>query len=45
MDYRAVVVADGCSEKDPEVQRLLMEKIIPDQARVATVEECIGAIP
>jgi nicotinamidase-related amidase len=45
MDYRAVVVADGCSDKDPEVQRILMEKIFPDQARVATVEECIGAIP
>jgi nicotinamidase-related amidase len=45
MDYRAVVVADGCSDKDPEVQRLLMEKIFPFQARVATVEECIGALP
>jgi aryl-alcohol dehydrogenase-like predicted oxidoreductase len=45
MDYRAVVVADGCSDKDPEVQRVLMEKIFPAQARVAMVEECIGAIP
>jgi len=45
MDYRAVVVADGCSDKDPEVQRVLMEKIFPFQARVAMVEECIGAIP
>jgi nicotinamidase-related amidase len=45
MDYRAVVVADGCSDKDPEVQRVLMEKIFPFQARVATVEECLGAIP
>jgi nicotinamidase-related amidase len=45
MDYRAVVVSDGCSDKDPEVQHVLMEKIFPFQARVATVEECIGAIP
>jgi nicotinamidase-related amidase len=45
MDYRAVVVADGCSDKDPEVQRVLMEKIFPFQARIATVEECLGAIP
>jgi nicotinamidase-related amidase len=45
MDYRAVVVADGCSDNDPEVQRVLMERIFPSQARVATVEECIGAIP
>jgi nicotinamidase-related amidase len=44
MDYRAVVVADGCSDKDPEVQRVLMEKIFPLQARVATVEEVIGAL-
>jgi nicotinamidase-related amidase len=45
MDYRAVVVADGCSDKDPEVQRVLMEKIFPFQATVATVEEVIGALP
>jgi nicotinamidase-related amidase len=45
MDYRAIVVADGCSDQDPEVQRVLMEKIFPYQARVATVEECIGAMP
>jgi nicotinamidase-related amidase len=45
MDYRTVVVADGCSDKNPEVQRLLVENIFPFQARVATVEECIGAIP
>ena len=45
LDYRAIVVADGCSDKDPEVQRVLMERIFPDQARVATVEECIGALP
>jgi nicotinamidase-related amidase len=44
MDYRAVVVADGCSDKDPEVQRVLMEKIFPFQARVATVEKVIGAL-
>jgi nicotinamidase-related amidase len=44
LDYRAVVVADGCSDRDPEVQRVLMEKIFPLQARVATVEEVIGAL-
>jgi nicotinamidase-related amidase len=45
MDYRVVVVNDGCSDKDPEVQRVLMEKIFPLHAKIATVEECIGAIP
>jgi nicotinamidase-related amidase len=45
MDYRAVVVADRCSDKDREVQRVLMEKIFPFQARVATVKDVIGALP
>jgi nicotinamidase-related amidase len=45
MDYRAVVIADGCSDMDPEVHRVLMEKIFPFQARVATIEEIIGALP
>jgi hypothetical protein len=45
MDYRAIVVADGCSDKDPEVQRVLMEKIFPFQARIAAVEAVIGALP
>jgi nicotinamidase-related amidase len=45
MDYRAVVLADGCSDKDPEVQRVLMEKIFPFQARVATIDEVIDALP
>jgi nicotinamidase-related amidase len=44
MDYRVIVVADGCADKDPDVQRVLMEKIFPFQARVATVEQCIGAV-
>jgi nicotinamidase-related amidase len=44
LDYRVVAVADGCSDKDPEVQRVLMEKIFLLQARVATVEECIAAL-
>ena len=44
LDYRAVVVADGCSCKNPEVQRFLMNNIFPAHARVATVEECIGAM-
>lgn len=44
MDYRVVALADGCSDMDSEVQRVLMEKIFPFQATVATVEECIGAL-
>jgi nicotinamidase-related amidase len=45
MDYRALVLADGCSDKDPEVHRVLMEKIFPFQARVATIDEVIDALP
>ena len=44
MDYRVVALAVGCTDMDPEVQRVLMEKIFPFQAKVATVEECIGAL-
>ena len=44
LDYRVVVVADGCSDKDPEVQRVLIEKIFPFQATLANVEEVIGAL-
>ena len=45
MDYRVVVAADGCSDSDTEVQRVLMEKVFPFQATVATVEEVIRALP
>ena len=44
MDYCVVVVADGCSDKDLEVQRVLMEKIFPFQATVATVDAFIRAL-
>jgi hypothetical protein len=37
--------ADSCSDKDSEVQRVLIEKIFPVQARVATFEQVIGALP
>src|SRR6201999_3794135 len=36
MDYRIVVASDGCADMDPEVHRVLMEKVFPRQATVST---------
>ncbi len=35
-DYRLVVVADCCADRDPEVHRVLVEKVFPRQATVTT---------
>lgn len=43
-DYRLVVLADACFDPDPEVHRLLMEKIFPRQADVLTVGEWADAL-
>ncbi|HEY3636994.1 MAG TPA: isochorismatase family cysteine hydrolase [Rhizomicrobium sp.] len=43
-DYRIIVVSDCCSDRDPEVHRILMEKIFPRQAKVLTAEELISAL-
>lgn len=41
LDYQLVVLSDGCGDRDPEVQRVLLEKIYPRQADVMTVDEWI----
>lgn len=41
LDYKLVVLADGCADLDPEVQRVLMEKVFPRQADVMTVDDWI----
>ena len=38
-DYRLVVLADGCADNDPEVHRVLVDKVFPRQAEISTVEE------
>jgi nicotinamidase-related amidase len=38
MDYRITVLADGCADADPEVHRVLTEKVFPRQAEVTTVD-------
>jgi nicotinamidase-related amidase len=43
-DYQLVVVEDGCADQDPEVHRLLMEKVFPRQATVANSQEVVAAL-
>ena len=38
-DYGLVVLADACLDADPEVHRVLTEKVFPRQAEVRTVAE------
>ncbi|WP_194893171.1 cysteine hydrolase family protein [Catenulispora pinisilvae] len=39
LDFGLTVLADGCLDGDPEVHRVLTEKVFPRQADVRTVEE------
>lgn len=43
-DYRIVVVEDCCADRDPEVHRVLMEKVFARQATVMKAEEVVGAL-
>jgi nicotinamidase-related amidase len=43
-DYRLLVLKDCCSDRDPEVHRVLVEKIFPRQARVITAAEFLTAL-
>jgi isochorismate hydrolase len=38
-DYQIVVLTDGCADVDPEVHDVLMRKVFPRQAHIATVAE------
>ncbi|MFS8204194.1 cysteine hydrolase family protein [Streptomyces sp. CWNU-52B] len=42
LDYRLTVLADGCGDADPEVHRVLTEKVFPRQAEVTTVDAWIS---
>ncbi|HZE38763.1 MAG TPA: isochorismatase family cysteine hydrolase [Stackebrandtia sp.] len=44
LDFGLTVLADGCLDPDPEVHRVLTEKVFPRQADVLTVEEWVTAI-
>lgn len=39
LDFGLTVLADGCVDPDPEVHRVLVEKVFPRQADVLSVQE------
>ncbi|MFC7756246.1 cysteine hydrolase family protein [Tsukamurella soli] len=39
LDFRLTVLADACADFDPEVHRVLTEKVFPRQATVTTADE------
>jgi nicotinamidase-related amidase len=43
-DYRVVVVEDCCADRDPEVHRVLMEKVFARQATVVKSEDVAAAL-
>ena len=42
--YKFIVVSDACSDGDPEVHRVLTEKVYPRQGTVMTTQEFLQAI-
>jgi nicotinamidase-related amidase len=44
LDYRLVVLADGCRDGDPEVHRVPTEKVFPRQAEVTTVDAWVAGL-
>ncbi len=44
MDYSLAVVSDLCADRDPEVHRVLMDKVFPWQATVVTSGELLKAM-
>jgi nicotinamidase-related amidase len=43
-DYRLTVLGDACVDADPEVHRVLTEKVFPRQADVITVDEWVAGL-
>ena len=43
-DHRLIVLEDGCADRDPQVHDLLMEKVFPRQATVASAQDVIRAL-
>jgi len=42
LDYSVTILADACADADPEVHRVLTEKVFPRQARVCTSDDWIA---
>jgi nicotinamidase-related amidase len=43
-DYRLVIVEDCCADRDAEVHRVLLEKVLARQATVVKAEAVVGAL-
>ena len=43
-DFRLTVLSDACLDADPEVHRVLVEKVFPRQAQVLSVQEWQAAL-
>ncbi|CAI7998162.1 Uncharacterized isochorismatase family protein YddQ [Geodia barretti] len=44
VNYRFIVLSDACSDGDPEVHRVLTEKVYPRQGTVMTTDEFLQAL-
>lgn len=44
-DYRLVVVRDCCGDADPEVHRVLLDKVLPRQATVVSAADLRAMLP
>ncbi|HEY7223969.1 MAG TPA: isochorismatase family cysteine hydrolase [Micromonosporaceae bacterium] len=44
LDYRLTVLTDACADGDPEVHRVLTEKVFPRQASTVTVAEWTASL-
>ena len=44
VDYKIVVVSEACSDADPEVHRVLTEKVYPRQGTVMTTDQFLQAL-
>ena len=44
LDFAITVLRDGCADSDPEVDRVLRDKVFPRQADVVTIDEWVGGL-
>jgi nicotinamidase-related amidase len=44
LDYRRTVLADGCLDADPDVHRVLLEKVFPRQAEVVAIADWVAGL-
>jgi hypothetical protein len=42
--FALVILRDGCPDRDPEVHRVLMEKVFPRQADVLTTRDWVARL-